>query len=83
MCFIVSVRKKVLFHGRLAGSVWVWPWCDIWWSYTVGSVCAESDGPGKGSTFTVDLPLAVDRREVATDLKADGGGRFQRPRRSR
>ncbi|HEV7684872.1 MAG TPA: PAS domain S-box protein [Pyrinomonadaceae bacterium] len=28
-----------------------------------GSVNAESDGPGKGSTFTVDLPLAVDRRD--------------------
>ena len=28
-----------------------------------GSVGAESAGPGKGSTFTVDLPLALDRRE--------------------
>jgi PAS domain S-box-containing protein len=28
-----------------------------------GSVSAESDGPGKGSIFTVDLPLAVDRRD--------------------
>jgi PAS domain S-box-containing protein len=28
-----------------------------------GSVSAESAGPGKGSTFTVDLPLAVDRRD--------------------
>ena len=32
-----------------------------------GSVSAESPGPGKGSTFTVDLPLAVDRRETPTD----------------
>jgi PAS domain S-box-containing protein len=28
-----------------------------------GSVSAESAGPGKGSVFTVDLPLAADRRE--------------------
>jgi PAS domain S-box-containing protein len=28
-----------------------------------GSVDGESDGPGKGSAFTVDLPLAVDRRD--------------------
>ena len=32
-----------------------------------GSVSAESPGPGKGSTFTVDLPLAVDRRETKLD----------------
>jgi CheY-like chemotaxis protein len=28
-----------------------------------GSVSAESAGPGKGSVFTVDLPLALDRRD--------------------
>jgi len=28
-----------------------------------GSVSAESAGPGSGSTFAVDLPLALDRRE--------------------
>ena len=28
-----------------------------------GSVSAESPGPGKGSTFVVDLPLAADRRD--------------------
>jgi PAS domain S-box-containing protein len=35
-----------------------------------GSVSAESPGPGKGSTFTVDLPLAFDRRETRTDGEA-------------
>ncbi len=29
-----------------------------------GSVAAESRGPGQGSTFTVDLPLAPDRRDI-------------------
>ena len=31
-----------------------------------GSVLAESAGPGQGSTFMVDLPLAADRRDART-----------------
>jgi PAS domain S-box-containing protein len=30
-----------------------------------GSVSAESPGPGRGSTFIVDLPLAIERRDGA------------------
>jgi PAS domain S-box-containing protein len=30
-----------------------------------GMVSAESEGPGRGSTFTVDLPLAQERRDPA------------------
>jgi PAS domain S-box-containing protein len=30
-----------------------------------GSVSAESEGPGRGSTFTVELPLAEERRDPA------------------
>jgi len=30
-----------------------------------GTITAESEGPGKGSTFTVDLPLADERRDPA------------------
>jgi len=33
-----------------------------------GNVSAESAGPGQGSTFTVDLPLAVDRRDTSGDV---------------
>lgn len=34
-----------------------------------GNVMAESAGPGLGSTFTVDLPLAEDRRDPARAVK--------------
>ena len=34
-----------------------------------GSVNANSAGPGKGSTFNVDLPLATDRRDKAASEK--------------
>ncbi len=45
-----------------------------------GSVSAESAGHGLGSTFTVDLPLAVDRREASrsTDANVKEGKRFER-----
>jgi PAS domain S-box-containing protein len=36
-----------------------------------GNVCAESDGPGQGSTFTVDLPLAADRRKARIGVKPE------------
>lgn len=39
-----------------------------------GSVSAESAGPGQGSTFTVELPLAADRRSVnAAEADATAG----------
>ena len=36
-----------------------------------GSVAAESHGSGQGSTFTVDLPLALDRRTAKGDALSD------------
>ncbi|HEV7799405.1 MAG TPA: PAS domain S-box protein [Pyrinomonadaceae bacterium] len=42
-----------------------------------GSVSAESAGPGQGSTFTVELPLAADRRDPTTVgriTQVDGDG---------
>lgn len=38
-----------------------------------GSVSAESPGPGLGSAFTVDLPLAVDRRASRANSRRDIG----------
>jgi PAS domain S-box-containing protein len=44
-----------------------------------GSVTAASPGPGKGSTFTLDLPLAADRRD---DLPGPDDQRTTLERRS-
>jgi CheY-like chemotaxis protein len=38
-----------------------------------GSVTAESPGAGKGSTFTVDLPRAADRREARSEAATAEG----------
>jgi PAS domain S-box-containing protein len=38
-----------------------------------GSVRAESPGAGKGSTFTVDLPLAADRRDARSEAGMEEG----------
>jgi len=38
-----------------------------------GSVSAKSPGPGRGSTFTVELPLAVERRDTRTNSGIDTG----------
>ncbi|HLO00101.1 MAG TPA: PAS domain S-box protein [Pyrinomonadaceae bacterium] len=46
-----------------------------------GSVSADSPGPGQGSSFTVDLPLARDRRHPPTEadkLHEDGRESFER-----
>lgn len=37
-----------------------------------GTVSAESGGPGRGSTFTVDLPVAVERRGELRDASKKG-----------
>jgi PAS domain S-box-containing protein len=37
-----------------------------------GKVSAESRGPGQGSSFTVDLPLATDRRDARRDVLGSG-----------
>lgn len=40
-----------------------------------GSVSAESPGPGQGSTFKVDLPLAPNRREPLRNSSRSGAAR--------
>lgn len=50
-----------------------------------GSVNAASGGPGQGSTFQVDLPLAIDRRNAKTGLAtvAEARGDVITPERRR
>jgi PAS domain S-box-containing protein len=43
-----------------------------------GSVSVESAGPGKGSSFTVDLPLAADRRDGPIPEMDDSQNSFER-----
>jgi PAS domain S-box-containing protein len=43
-----------------------------------GSVSAESGGPGKGSVFTVDLPLASDRRDNNHPESGENQNAFER-----
>ena len=45
-----------------------------------GSVSAESAGPGNGSTFTVDLPLAADSRDEHPSEADDEQKAFERRR---
>jgi PAS domain S-box-containing protein len=47
-----------------------------------GSVSAASAGPGQGSTFTVDLPLAIDRRGAGVDANAKADDNSALGRRS-
>jgi signal transduction histidine kinase len=44
-----------------------------------GTVGADSRGPGRGSTFVVDLPLAPAPAPDAVDAHGGGGGAGQRP----
>lgn len=47
-----------------------------------GNVSAESSGPGRGSSFTVDLPLAVNRRQAVREASAETNA-FERRRTDR
>lgn len=47
-----------------------------------GSVSAASAGPGRGSTFTVDLPLATDRRAAGGDANEQANDNIALGRRS-
>ena len=59
MSFSGSARATHRRRGGMEVSGWVWPSSKIWWRCTGGSVDATSEGIGKGSLFTVKLPLAL------------------------
>ena len=44
---------------------------DGWWNFTRGRLDARSEGHGRGSEFTILLPLATTRSVSATERRAD------------